>query len=124
LLCAFEKGPEQLDFNARNAAAAAIPFVQEFDTAVDADFFPVLWRSLDRTAEEAEQEWQSILRDNANRTLRKALNAGPRSETRRFIAAARAESMFAGAMYKQFPALRHPTSRDSERTSTEVRDEL
>jgi CRISPR system Cascade subunit CasA len=124
LLCAFEKGPQQLQFNDRDAAAAATPFMQEFDAGVDADFFPALWRSLERTSEEAEQEWQSILRDQASKVLQRALHAGPRSETRRFIAAARAESMFAGAIYKQFPALRRRPSQDTRPVSGEVHDEL
>jgi len=123
VLCAFEKGPEQLNFNARDSAAAATPFMQEFDAAVDAEFFPALWRSLERTSEEAEHEWQSILRDHASKTLQKALRAGPRSETRRFIAAARAESMFAGAIYKQFPALRRAPSRSAGPVLSESHDE-
>jgi CRISPR system Cascade subunit CasA len=123
LLCAFDKGPETLNFNARDAAAAANPFVQEFDAAVDAEFFPTLWESLDKDAEEAERGWQSILHNHAEKTLRKALQAGPRTETRRFIAAARAESMFAGALYRQFPALRRSAARDNAAISPERQNE-
>jgi CRISPR system Cascade subunit CasA len=124
LLCAFEKGPQKLDFSARDAAAAAEPFMKEFDAAVDAEFFPVLWESLEKNPEEAERGWQSILRDRAEKTLRKALEAGPRSETRRFIAAARAQSMFAGALYRQFPALRRSPDRDCNAIPPERQDEL
>jgi CRISPR system Cascade subunit CasA len=106
VLCAFEKGPEKLDFNARDAAAAAAPFMQELDAAIDINFFPALWESLKANPDEAEHAWQSILRDHAEKTFQKALDAGPRTEARRFIAAARAESLFAGALYRQFPALR------------------
>jgi CRISPR system Cascade subunit CasA len=123
LLCAFDKGPERLDFNARDAVAAAAPFMQEFDAAVDTEFFPALWASLEKNPEEAERGWQSILRDRAEKTLRKALEAGPRAETRRFIAAARAESIFAGAAYRQFPALRRSAGRDGAPISPEWQDE-
>jgi CRISPR system Cascade subunit CasA len=123
LLCAFEKG-QQPDFNARNAATAARPFEQEFDAAVDAEFFRVLWGSLEGTPEKAEQEWQTILRGHAKKTLQKALKAGPRTETRRFIAAARAESMFDGSIYKRFPLLRRRSDQDNEAISPESDDEL
>jgi CRISPR system Cascade subunit CasA len=123
LLCAFEKGPERLNFNARDASDAAEPFMKEFDAAVDAEFFPALWESLEKNPEEAERGWQSLLRDRAEKTLRKALAAGPRAETRRFVAAARAESMFAGALYRQFPALRRSLGRDADAISPEWQDE-
>jgi len=119
MLCAFEKGPERLNFNAREAAAAAAPFMQEFDATVDADFFPALWERLKKNPDEAEQAWQSILRDHAQKTFQKALGAGPRAEARRFIAAARAESMFAGALYRQFPALRRSADRSSDAITPE-----
>jgi CRISPR system Cascade subunit CasA len=124
LLCAFEKGPEQLNFNARDAVAAARPFEQEFDAAVDTEFFPALWGSLEGTPEKAEQEWQTTLRGHAKEALQKALKAGPRTETRRFIAAARAESMFDGSIYKQFPLLRRPPDEGKEAISPELEDEL
>jgi hypothetical protein len=97
--------------------------MKEFDAAVDAEFFPALWESLEKNPEEAERGWQSLLRDRAEKTLRKALAAGPRAETRRFVAAARAESMFAGALYRQFPALRRSLGRDADAISPEWQDE-
>jgi CRISPR system Cascade subunit CasA len=119
LLCAFEKGPEQLNFNAREAAAATEAFTKEFDAAVDADFFTALWGSLDKNPEEAERAWQTILQNHARETLRKALTAGPRTEARRFIAAARAESLFAGSLYRQFPMLRRSADQSSDHNSPE-----
>jgi CRISPR system Cascade subunit CasA len=123
LLCAFDKGPEKADFNARDAVAAAAPWMQEFDAAVDIEFFPALWESLEKNPEEAERRWQAFLRDRAEKTLRKALEAGPRAETRRFIAAARAESIFDDGLYRQFPALRRLTGRGSDATSPEEHDD-
>jgi CRISPR system Cascade subunit CasA len=119
VLCAFEKGPERLDFNAREAAAAAAPFMQEFDAAIDANFFPALWGSLKEEPDEAERAWQGILQDHAEKTFHKALRAGPRTEARRFIVAARAESMFAGALYRQFPALRRSPDRSDDAITPE-----
>ena len=114
LICAFDKGPERVDFSARDAVAAAAPFMQDFDAAVDSAFFPALWESLSEAPEEAERAWQSTLRDRAENTLRKALEAGPRSEIRRFIASARAESLFAGALYRHFPGLHRSEARKSD----------
>jgi hypothetical protein len=119
MLVAFGKGPKTPNFNDRDAAAASAPFMQEFDAAVDAEFFPALWDGLEKPPPEAERRWQTILRDRAEKTLRKALAAGPRAETRRFIATARAESMFAGALYRQFPALRRSPDRDGGAISSE-----
>jgi CRISPR system Cascade subunit CasA len=106
ILCAFEKGPERISFEAREAVRAAEPFMQLFDAAVDAAFFPALWDGIGQETEAASRGWQEVLRDKAKDVLDKALAAGPRAEERRFIAAERARGLFYGLLYKNFPTLR------------------
>jgi CRISPR system Cascade subunit CasA len=113
ILCAFEKGPERVSFEARDALRAAEPFMQLFDAAVDARFFPALWDSIGRPPEAAAKAWQHALRTAAEEALAKALSAGPRAQERRFIAAERARGLFYGSLYKNFPSLR-PSAADLE----------
>jgi CRISPR system Cascade subunit CasA len=115
ILCAFEKGPKRVSFDARDAVRAAEPFMQLFDAAVDAAFFPALWDGIGEQPEAASQAWQQVLRRAAEDALAKALTAGPRAEERRFIAAERARGLFYGSLYKNFPALRPSTAqKDSD----------
>jgi CRISPR system Cascade subunit CasA len=111
ILCAFEKGPERVKFDARDAARAAEPFMQLFDAAVDERFFPALWERIGEAPEIASRAWQQLLQRAAENQLAKALAAGPRAEERRFIAAERARGFFYGSLYKNFPALRPGEAR-------------
>ncbi|MGH7099177.1 MAG: type I-E CRISPR-associated protein Cse1/CasA, partial [Stellaceae bacterium] len=113
ILCAFEKGAKRVNFDAREAARAAEPYMQLFDAAVDAAFFPALWDSVEAGPEAAARKWQEILRKEAETVFAKALEAGPQAQERRFIAAARARGLFDGLMFKNFPALR-PSRADRE----------
>lgn len=113
ILCAFEKGPQRVNFDAREAGRAAKPFMDIFDAAVNEAFFPALWDGLEKGPEAASHGWQETLRGAAKKVLTQALEAGPRAEERRFIAAERARGFFYGQLYKNFPALR-PRRADRE----------
>ena len=106
ILCAFEKGPQRVNFDAREAVRAAEPYMQIFDAAVDEAFFPALWKGIETGPEAAAHDWQEILRRTAEKVFVEALEAGPRAQERRFLAAERARGFFYGQLYKNFPALR------------------
>jgi CRISPR system Cascade subunit CasA len=113
ILCAFERGPKRVNFDAREAGRAAKPFMDIFDAAVDATFFPALWDGLEAEPETAAHKWQETLRGAAEKVLAQALEAGPRTQERRFLAAERARGLFHGLIFKNFPALR-PSRADRE----------
>jgi CRISPR system Cascade subunit CasA len=72
------------------------PWLDAFDTAVDARFFEALWSSVDMSDSEALAQWQSILWDEAQIQFEDAEDHAPSSATRYWRARSSARSLFHG----------------------------
>ena len=110
VLCLLEAGPKQVDLDKREINVWWNHTQRDFVAAWSADFFPWLWR----TAENPDQEvarlaWLQALRVKAKVALENAITRYPIRTGRRFRAQIRAEGLFHGLLFKQFPSLKETT---------------
>jgi CRISPR system Cascade subunit CasA len=71
------------------------PWIDAFDDTVDDHFFDYLWASVEADDEaEAEREWESFLRDEAERQFEEAQESAPLPDIRRWEAISAARSVF------------------------------
>lgn len=71
------------------------PWIDAFDDTVDDHFFDYLWASVEMDDEaEAEKEWQSFLRDEAEQQFEEAQESVPLPDIRRWEAISAARSVF------------------------------
>jgi CRISPR system Cascade subunit CasA len=82
------------------------PWLDAFDRAVDAAFFPKLWDTVDQemSGDEAEADWHRFLREQAKRQFEDAETRTPRTATRYWRARSSAQSIFHGALRRVVPA--------------------
>jgi len=118
LLVVFEKDPHDdsgkssVSFDNKSAVAAAERFLDLFDAEVDRAFFPALWEDAEAPAEARRLAWRRQIKDFAEKTLQRGLEAGPQSEHRRYVAQARAHARFYGGLRKNFPDIFEPSKED------------
>jgi CRISPR system Cascade subunit CasA len=81
------------------------PWLDAFDRAVDAAFFPKLWDIVERemSDDEAEFDWHRFLREEAKRQFEDAETRTPRTATRYWRARSSAQSIFHGALRRVVP---------------------
>lgn len=71
------------------------PWIDAFDDTVDDHFFDYLWASVDaEDEEESKREWDSFLKDEAERQFEKAQEGVPLPDIRRWEALSAARSVF------------------------------
>ena len=82
------------------------PWLDAFDRAVDAAFFPKLWDTVERemSDDEAEADWHRFLRKQAEQQFEDAETRTPRAATRYWRARSSAQSIFHGALRRVVPA--------------------
>lgn len=113
-----EAGPKQVNFDKREVTAWWNSAQREFAAAWSADFFPWLWRCAEDPDETAARlDWLRALRAKAESTLQQAVASYPAREGRRYRARVRAEGLFRGLLFKQFPALKETKEPDHDDTS-------
>lgn len=107
LIMLTQKGPEEPSWKKPTNEPMTRDAQSRFDTAVDAAFFPALWRDAELESGEArERAWSEDLAAIARAVFRQAVDTAPRSDARRMIAEARATNMLDGGIYNALPALR------------------
>ena len=112
-----EAGPKQVNFEKREVSAWWDSAQREFAAAWSADFFPWLWRSAEDPDERAARlDWLPSLRAKAEATLHHAIASYPAREGRRYRAQVRAEGLFRGLLFKQFPDLKETQEPDHDDT--------
>jgi CRISPR system Cascade subunit CasA len=79
------------------------PWMDAFDRAVDARFFERLWASVEMDQQDAQADWQQLLRDEAEAQFDEAKDHAPQSATRYWRAHSSAESIFQGALRTHLP---------------------
>jgi CRISPR system Cascade subunit CasA len=97
-----QAGPESPDYGKKSTSPEVAPFLSDFKTAVDRDFFPALWREAE-TSDPAAREairrgWIHELADIARDLIRQASDSLPLPGMRRPRARARAERTFEGLL--------------------------
>jgi CRISPR system Cascade subunit CasA len=82
------------------------PWLDAFDRAVDAAFFPKLWDTVEQemSGDEAEADWHRFLCEEATRQFEDAETRTPRTATRYWRARSSAQSIFHGALRHVVPA--------------------
>lgn len=101
LLALVQGDPPRLDWKDERSQ----PWLQQFESGVDGEFFEQLWEGIERPEHVALREWESWLVDLARRVLRVALAEAPMPEARRYRAIAAAEGLFEGTIRKKLPHL-------------------
>jgi CRISPR system Cascade subunit CasA len=102
-----EGGPDEINFDKKEVGGWWKQADRAFSTAWASDFFPWLWSSVEQTDETCSRaDWLDRMRRHSEITLRSFNERFPGHEGRRYRALARAESMFTGCLYKQFPELK------------------
>ncbi len=95
-----ESNPDRVDGWWQQAAAS-------FSGAWSGDFFPWLWRTVEREdREQARLEWLKSLRGKAETVLREAVERYPARDGRRYRARVNANGLFFGTLNKNFPELK------------------
>jgi CRISPR system Cascade subunit CasA len=80
---------------------------RQFASAWHSDFFPWLWRTIEQPDEEiARLEWLSSLLGKARVALNEAIEKYPSRRGRHYKAKVKAEGLFWGCLYKNFPELK------------------
>ena len=79
------------------------PWMDAFDRAIDARFFERLWASVEMDQQDAQADWQQLLRDEAESQFDDAKDHAPQSATRYWRAHSSAESIFRGALRNHLP---------------------
>jgi len=106
-----EAGPEQINFDRREASGWWEQAAQKFSAAWHTDFFSWLWRSVEHPdPETARFQWLDALRVNANTVLKDAIDRYPGRAGRRYRARVRAEGVFNGSLYKNCPIIKEEKS--------------
>jgi CRISPR system Cascade subunit CasA len=102
-----EGAPEQLKFD-RDAVTGWWEIVARRFTDLWRDaYFPWLWEAAEHGDEAvARRTWTEILRQHAVLELRHTMDEWPAHTGRYYRVRTRAESLFYGALYRQFPLLR------------------
>ena len=79
---------------------------------------PWLWRSAEAPNDVvARLDWLRSLRAKAESTLQHAIASYPAREGRRYRAQVRAEGLFRGLLFKQFPALKETQETNHDHAS-------
>lgn len=111
LLALLENGPDEIDPRDEGAKRKAQPFLERFDTEVDRDFFPALWREFDLDGPEERLTergaWVRKLLDRARTVLALAEAAAPKASRLRYRAKVRGRSALAGAAWRNDILRRH-----------------
>jgi CRISPR system Cascade subunit CasA len=80
---------------------------KQFASAWHSDFFPWLWRTIEHPDEEiGRREWISSLLSKARTSLNSAIELYPSRRGRHYKAKVKAEGLFWGCLYKNFPDLK------------------
>jgi CRISPR system Cascade subunit CasA len=87
------------------------PWINRFDQEIDRQFFDSLWASVDLDPEEAKQQWEEILLEEAESIFKEAQRSTPISQLRRLRALSKADSMFYGQVHKIFEYAGKKTSQ-------------
>jgi CRISPR system Cascade subunit CasA len=104
LLSLFQNGPDQIDYGHDATARKVQPFLEDFDHIVDQDFFPALWAEAE--AETAEEQiavriaWLQTLLKHAEKILRHADSAAPKSSHRHYRALSHALDVLTAAPWR------------------------
>jgi len=79
------------------------PWLDAFDSAVDARFFESLWASVEMSDREALEQWQTLLWEEAQTQFADAEDHAPSTSTRYWRAHSSARSIFHGAARRMLP---------------------
>lgn len=106
LMTLFQNGPDDFRPKDPNADKRAGPFLEQFETEIDKDFFDALFREVEADSESLKfsvrKAWLLALRECAFDLLKAAEAGSPMSAIRRHRAMVRAESAFQHSFYKSF----------------------
>jgi len=80
-------------------------WLQDFQRRVDSAFFPLLWKSMNMSDEDAQRDWHEELRGLGWSVLLAAEKSLPVPGARRYRALAVAERIYVGAILNNFPEL-------------------
>lgn len=111
LFALYQAAPEKLDFQDPKAKAKAQTFLDQFDRAVDEDFFERLFEEVAEpvgsdAAKACRKAWiEDCLRARAREALAAAEAGSPLSGVRRYRARAAAQGLLDGAITNAFPDL-------------------
>ncbi len=107
VLSLLEAGPERVNFDRREPSRWWKQAQKEFSAAWSADFFPWLWRTVDHSDPEvARIEWLQSLSAKAWSVLSSAVDRYPGRTGHRYRSRVRAEGLFRGRLYRNFPQLK------------------
>ncbi len=104
------QGKADIDWNKPSNETLCRPWLKRLDGKIDKKFFSVLFRTLDKSKNEAQREFSQVLKKLVQSTFDEAAEAAPHQEDGRDIARARAELLLARALRKHLPALRTPAA--------------
>lgn len=97
-------GPDQVVSNKPTTNSFIDPWLKRFETEVDRDFFPELWRELEQETAEARETaylaWRRQRCDHAEKLLDEAAGSLPLPVARRYRAQVKAKSAFHGSLRK------------------------
>lgn len=96
-----QAAPSKLDLSDDRAKR----WLESFEQAVDANFFPALWADLDLPVNDANASWEAWVYHCAKRELDNAIASVPLPSIARYRAVAEAESVFYALKRKHFPSL-------------------
>jgi CRISPR system Cascade subunit CasA len=107
LFSLLEAGPEKVNFDKREVSVWVDQSARDFTEAWSRDYFDWLWRTLDHEDEEqARIEWLTALKEKALAVLEGAIKRLPERQGRHYRAQIKAQGLFFGSLYKQFPELK------------------
>ncbi|AOG03031.1 type I-E CRISPR-associated protein Cse1/CasA [Bosea sp. RAC05] len=111
LLCLFQNAPESLDFRHSATEARSQPFLDGFDSAVDAVFFEWTFEHIGadgdaETVRDIRTRWIKELSAFAKAQLAAALATTPRLGVRKYFSSGAAQSVLEASLRKHFEELK------------------
>ncbi|MFO1127086.1 MAG: type I-E CRISPR-associated protein Cse1/CasA [Rhodospirillales bacterium] len=119
LFALLQQGPEDIAYGKKTTGPQAEQWLQRFERAVDAEFFPDLWREAEAETEEERKrirrKWWEKLAKAAKELLDDAARSTPQSAMRRYRAQVRARDLFSRLLYspKNFSDLKREETHDT-----------
>lgn len=93
------------------------PWLDAFDDRIDARFFDALWTSVELDEQEAQRQWEAVLRTEAEHVFERAQGHAPKTITRYWRARSTAQSLFYAAVRETLKTTVNATPDDAETES-------
>lgn len=110
LLSFLEGGPEKINFDRNEAVAWFGKMAERFRLEWESRFYDWLWNSAGEEENAAIKRWAETLKEIAEGVFEDSIKRLPSRTGRQMRSVVRAESVFKGSLYNNFPMLRKETT--------------